>query len=322
MAVGGFDERRSLQELAFMYEAEPELCDVYVEGRTDRVLIEHLLAGTSIRVWEDGDVDVPSELVLATGNEVGCKGRIATIARELDRQFGDTELKVRCIIDADCDRVTGTTFRGSKHLRYTDFTCIEAYFWDVPHVQKYVKLGLHDTLGQTAEQLIVSLNPILRESFLLRAGHLHIGEGWNWIDISSCVSAKKGIVAFDRDKWIAKYLHANSAWHRRTEFEKAVEFYRPRLGDDIRTCLHGHDLTKILAEVVKATVKPNYLGQVEVVSRMLAMTIERDDAHKFSLLSELFHLAHEGVQRPNVPTQHPVQRGKGVTQRGGIGIRE
>ncbi|MEV5642199.1 hypothetical protein AB0L67_18800 [Streptomyces flaveolus] len=315
--MGGFNERRSLQELTFMYEAEPELCDIYVEGRTDRVLIEHLLAGAGVRVWEDGDVDVPSELVLAGGNKVGSKGRIAAIARELDRHFADTELKVRCVIDADCDRVIGTTFPGSKHLRYTDFTCVEAYFWDVPHVQKYVKLGLHDTLGQTAEQLIASLNPILRESFLLRAGHLHIGEGWKWIDISSCISAKKGDVSFDRDKWINKYLQANSAWHRRTDFENAVETYRHRLSDDIRTCLHGHDLTKIVAEVVKAGVKPNYLGQVEVVSRMLAMTIERDDAHRFSLLSELFHLAHEGLQRPNIPPQYPTERNREFAQRKG-----
>ncbi|MFI9728534.1 hypothetical protein [Streptomyces sp. NPDC052092] len=299
-----------------MYEAEPELCDIYVEGRTDRVLIEHLLEGTDVRVWEDGDVDVPSELVLAGGNEVGSKGRIATIARALDLQFADTALKVRCIIDADCDRVTGTTSSDSKHLRYTDFTCIEAYFWDVPHVQKYLKLGLHDTLGQTAEQLIASVNPILRDAFLLRAGHLHIGEGWHWIDISSCVSAKKGVVSFDRDKWIAKYLQANAAWHRRTDFENAVEIYRHRLSDDIRTCLHGHDLTKIVAEVVRAAVKPNYLGQVEVVSRMLAMTIERADAHRFSLLSELFHLAHEGLQL-NAPPRYLNERDKEIAQREG-----
>ncbi|MFF3160855.1 hypothetical protein [Streptomyces sp. NPDC003273] len=291
MAVGGFNERRSLEELIFAYEMEPQLRDIFVEGRTDKVLIEHAISSPDVRVWEDGEIDVPSDVVQSHGFDIGCKGRVAAIAVELEKRLGPANLLVRCIIDADCDRVMGSALVEAKYLRYTDFTCIEAYFWNLPHMQKYIKIGLHDTLGFTADEILETLNPVLIELFLMRVAHRHLGGGMNWVSAASCITAKKGAVTFDRNKFVQKYLQSNSAWDRRTEFERAVEEYRAQLDPDVRHCLHGHDLTEVLAEVVKECVKPKYLGHVEIVARMLAMTIERDDLSDFPLLRELADLS-------------------------------
>ncbi|MEV7319316.1 DUF4435 domain-containing protein [Streptomyces sp. NPDC093970] len=287
MGVGGFDEKRSLEELVFAYEMEPGLRDVYVEGRTDKVLIEHALSAHEVRVWEDGEIDIPGDLVRTHGLDVGCKGRVATIALELESRLSDKDLLVRCIVDADCDRVLEVSLVDAKYLRYTDFTCIESYFWDATHLRKYIKIGLHDTLGLTAEEVLEKVNPILKEIFLLRVAQKHLNMGWHWVSVSSCVTTKKATISFDREKFVQKYLQSNSAWDRREDLERIVEWYRPKLDNDIRHCLQGHDLTEVMSELVKECVKPKGLGQVEIVARMLAMTIDRDDLTNLPLLSEI-----------------------------------
>ncbi|MET9197488.1 DUF4435 domain-containing protein [Streptomyces olivaceus] len=286
MASGGFNEKRSLEEVIFAYDMEPDLRDVFVEGRTDKVLIEHVLSSPNLRVWEEGEIDVPGDLVTSYGLDIGCKGRVITLALELEKRLASADLQVRCIVDADSDRVLGTDIIDAKYLRYTDFTCIESYFWDAEHLQKYIKIALHDTLGFTAEELIKEMSPILREVFLLRVVHKYLDEGWKWVEVASCVTARKGAVSFDREKFMRKYLQSNSAWHRREEFEQVVEIHRAKLDADIRHSLQGHDLTGIVSELVKECVKPKALGQPEVVARMLAMTIEREDSLKFPLLRE------------------------------------
>ncbi|MFD5476522.1 hypothetical protein [Streptomyces hawaiiensis] len=293
--------RRRIEEFVALYELESEVVDFFVEGRSDRVLIEHFLEGSvrNVRVWEASDVEVPSSLITELDENVGARGRVVALANELDRLLAeeDRQYPVLCVIDADFDHVlNGKIVTRSRFLARTDFSCIESYYWNLKILRKYLKLCLHETLPIDAVRFMSTIESAMREVYLIRLAVASLSLNFAWVDPSSCCGDAKRGGGFDRVKYLEKILNKNAATAHRKDIEKRIADYRDALPEEARHFIHGHDLCKLISWLIKPYVRDRNLVSEEVISRTLACCIERADLMTFPLfvkVKQLVELAPE-----------------------------
>ncbi|MFF9622088.1 DUF4435 domain-containing protein [Streptomyces griseosporeus] len=302
--------RRRIDEFAALYEFEPEVVDFFVEGRSDRVLIEHVLDGgrEHVRVWEVDDVDIPSSLVSEVNEFVGARGRVVALARELERLLNkeDRQYPVLCVIDADFDHVLNRTALSSRFLARTDFSCLESYYWNLQVLSKYLKLSLHETVPLGPQDFMRRVESAMREIYLIRLAATSLSLQLSWIDPATCCGdAKKG-GTFDRSKYLDKLLNKNSAFDRRRDIEKGVASFRDTLPEDARHYVHGHDLCKLISWLIKPYVRDRNLVAEEVVSRSLACCVERADLAEYPLFARISRLVGSPPTRSSagLPSEH------------------
>lgn len=291
LMAGGFSERRRISEVVALHRFEPDLCVLYVEGRTDKVFFEHVLDGAGAHIYEIDHIDVPADAVEAAGADNGAKGRVIALSAALEGALPLPDVPVRCVVDTDADAVLGRKKSDLHYLRYTDYACVEGYIWNETALAKYLSIGLHKTLGIDAHAVMDMLNPVLEDLFFMRAANLLSERNMSWIPVSSCVTFKRKRFAFDREGLWRRWLQANNCWSDGPALERAVEELRSKTPECApANLIHGHDLTELLAILVREVVKPSVLGNQEVVSRMLLLSFERDQAVSFPLLRELMSL--------------------------------
>jgi hypothetical protein len=284
--------RRTLDELITLYTLEPDIADFYVEGRTDRAFLEYVAAHDSAQVIEIDAVDVPASYLGELALSPGARDRVIGLASSLQEAFGSADgFKVRCIIDSDLDRILDRHPPQSDFLLVTDFSCLEAYWFDHEHLMKYRKVGLHDAGDLKNVDLLDAVTDVLRECFLLRAAAETLRLSLAWVDpMKSCV-VRNGIVEFDRDDFLAKWLNKNGSHSQKGSLVNEVEKLRKNLPSDRRHYIHGHDLTKMIAWYVRPHVATNQLAHPEVVSRMLACCCERQKMLEHTMLETLAKIA-------------------------------
>ncbi|WP_217234965.1 hypothetical protein [Streptomyces sp. AC555_RSS877] len=289
---GGFSERRLISEVIAIHRFEPDLFALYVEGRTDKVFFDYLTGEARVHVYEIDSVHVPADIVAAAGVDNGAKGRVIALASALENEIPEIDLPVRCIVDTDSDKVLDNKREGAKYLRYTDYSCVESYAWNEATLTKYLSVGLHDTLGLTARAVMDTLEPVLQELFFMRATNSASGKNLAWVSASACVSYKRKRFTFDREDLWRRWLQANSCWPDREVLQHKAEDLKDRSADfPAADLLQGHDLVELLSLLVRETVKPPALGNQEVVSRMLLLSVDRQQAAHFALLRELISLS-------------------------------
>jgi hypothetical protein len=122
-------ERRKINELLAKYELEPDLDDVYVEGITDKNLIDkaHKHLGLHRPVFAIDDIEVPDATVLSQGLTSGNKQRVISLSRALSLPIGS---KAVFLVDKDLDLLLGIN-HAIGNIVYSKYSDIEnAFFTD------------------------------------------------------------------------------------------------------------------------------------------------------------------------------------------------
>src|SRR5262245_55760844 len=116
----GTEYRRTLPELKIRYNLEPNLRDIYVEGSTDRSIIEWytFAAGHSdVSVYEIGAVNIPATWIFELGLPDNNRSRVIALSLFLV-ELAPRPDNVFCIADKDFEAVTGLKVVNSS-LIYT-----------------------------------------------------------------------------------------------------------------------------------------------------------------------------------------------------------
>jgi len=262
------------------------------------VFFQYLVRGTKAKIREVDDVDVPAETVAEAGLEGGgARGRLVALARRFEAMFGGSQSpSILCVIDADFDYLIPPAEPEWRFLRRTDYSCMEAYWFNERHIEKYLAFAFHGTCTVKATELLDFLSPILKEIFLIRAAHFVLGLGLTWLDpITCCVRRASGVV-FDRDLFIQRWLNKNAASGQKQAVEEKVNSLMSRAPADIRYSMNGHDLVKLLAWIVRPFAgRHRELASEEVVARMLACCVERDEVTSYPVLGEVVNMAEASI---------------------------
>ncbi|WP_292753912.1 hypothetical protein [Nostoc sp. NMS4] len=136
--------RRTLDELVTRYELEPELCDIYVEGKTDKQLIEWFLEDKQLQdfgVYEIDTVEIPAQLLFELGLKDNIRSRVIALAIYIHDKFLETPLHITCIVDKDFDWLFGKEYQCDL-LLFTDYSCLEMYLFNEVVLDKYLRLAI------------------------------------------------------------------------------------------------------------------------------------------------------------------------------------
>ncbi len=151
---------RRLEELQVLYELEPSLRDIVVEGRSDAELVRWYLNQKGLRSVKVFPIDdravVERDVVLRAGGEVGPRGRVLGLAvAASDWRLSDPSLT--CVIDADWDCLDDV--HEIEGLLRTDYGSLDGYLFQERPLQKLLDLVIQRDVH--AEEQIAALMPAL-----------------------------------------------------------------------------------------------------------------------------------------------------------------
>ncbi len=181
-------ERRSIKELVTLYELEPKLRDLYVEGRKDAALLNWYLHNETVAILRFTKL-TPSKFLRhcwnTTAYPLGDSGRIRGSAGELEKALDVKGRRcVRLIVDADFDHLLGTKNTCSLLLR-TDFANLDMYLFSESVIDKLTAIVL---LGSeySARTILGEMQAVLQRLFIIRLANCTLNLGLSWISFERC----------------------------------------------------------------------------------------------------------------------------------------
>ncbi|MEG3958760.1 DUF4435 domain-containing protein [Microcoleus sp. herbarium2] len=291
------EKRRKLDELVARYELEPSLHDVYVEGLTDKSIIQWFLDESNLdtkncAVYEIDTVDIPTDQLFALGLNDSNRSRVIFLAFQLQRLFETSLPHVVCIADRDFDDLIGSSSIESELLLFTDYTSIEMYLFDSNIIEKFLRLALHrDDLA--AVNILENISPILEEMFLLRAANESLSYGMEWLSLPSlkrCFNKRKrGQIEFDSKDFVDKYLNKNNRSSEKIAFLDKVKELRNKNISEIRNKIRGHDFIELFCWYIEPYLPNNKKGftESEIAFAALRCCLDVDYLMQEKLFQEL-----------------------------------
>jgi hypothetical protein len=298
--------QKQIQELISRYRLEPEIRDVFVEGRSDAVVIERFLRVHNFRdvaVYQISTVEIPARALLESGQPDGMRGRVVFLAFELAKILPVDSKAVTCIADRDYDTVLNREYK-TPFLLFMDYSCMEMYAFHTDVLDNVVA-SIAPALGKNSETILAQLEPILRRLYLIRATNIALGLGLRWLDsfADSC-TLKNDLIEFDEGDFITRYLSKNSQLKAKATFIRELAEIASRTNGDRRLFIRGHDFFSVLAWYLRQFAsKTSPFFQSEVLGQFLLAMVDHSSLvnYKFFqlLASRIAPLRQEADSSPD-----------------------
>ena len=295
------EKRRKLDELVTLYELEPSLNDVYVEGLTDKSIIQWFLDKSNLdtkncAVYEIDTVDIPTDQLLVLGLNNSNRSRVIFLAFQLQSLSEGSLPPVICIADKDFDNLIASSHIESELLLFTDYTSIDRYLFDSNIIEKFLKLALRkDDLE--AVNILENIYPSLEEMFLLRAANQSLSYGMEWLlpgALKDCFKNNKkrrkgDPLEFDSNAFVDKYLNKNDRSSEKIAFLDKVKELRNKNISEIRNKIRGHDFIQLFCWYIEPYLPKNKKGfsEPEIVLGTLLCCLDVDYLMQEKLFQEL-----------------------------------
>jgi hypothetical protein len=237
-----YAERRNVDELCTLYDLEPTVRDIYVEGPNDVALISWvllLMPRSNAKILEISGVDIPEEILKKYSLGSGNRDRVIALALEFNEKLSEGAKNAPSLVyDVDHLRVTDSVY-SSTLLAPTDFTCSEMYLFNDATFQKMMMLVC---LGcaVSAEQAMAELSKVLTRLWVIKVANIRLGLGMSWVGFEKCCKIDSGRIIFDEQEYVDRYLQANGQTCRKQDFVAEIAELTSRLEDDPRFCIDGH----------------------------------------------------------------------------------
>src|SRR5213075_2664393 len=90
----------------------------------------------------------------------------------------------------------------------------------------------------------------LQEIYLLRLADRELSWNIEWLTVDRCLTTQGDRVILDVTEYVTRLLAKNSRLRTRDLFETSVHAWRPKLCQDPRVQIRGHDFVCMLAWVI------------------------------------------------------------------------
>ena len=284
--------RRTLDELVSRYELEPDLCDIYVEGKTDKLLIEWFLEHKErqgFAVYDIDTVDIPAQLLLDQGLKDNNRSRVIALALHIQDKLSETPLHVTCIADKDFDWLFSKEYQCDL-LLFTDYSCLEMYLFNEVVLDKCLRLGLRLPQPEAGE-ILNQVSKVLEDLFLIRATNEALKLNMTWLKNfgDCCKLNKNNQIQFDLKTFITKYLNSNSNHSEESSFITKLQELRAKELIEIRYKIHGHDFTELLCWYIRPYLRKEIRNSYnsEILAGNLLACIDAEKLAKEGLFQQL-----------------------------------
>jgi len=286
--------RRTLDELVARYELEPDLRDIYVEGKTDKLFLEWFLRNRGIQdifVYEIETVDISAERLFELQLKDNNRSRVITLALYLQDKFPETTPHVICIADKDFDWLFDITYQCDL-LFFTDYSCLEMYLFNKTVLNKVLLLSLRIS-ELTAINILNQLSKVLEDLFLIRAAKESLNINITMLDnFGKCCNWNKAKTEFqfDLEKYIDKYLDKCAMRSKKSIFVDKIEELRIKSKEleDTRYKIHGHDFTELLYLYIKDYLRKELKSyNAEILAGTLLGSVDAEELCKETMFQSL-----------------------------------
>jgi hypothetical protein len=285
------ESRKEMGELVSLYELEPELKDIYVEGLLDKDLFEWFLSRhgrDDISVYPIDVVDIPNSVLQQCGlNEQSNRSKVIALSYSLSRS-AKIKASVLCIADRDYEdflpKVTPNNF-----LRFTDFHSFESYLLTTKTVQKFFTI----VLGHPSDDcslLLSQMKRIVRRVFFIRVTNEALEWGMTWINCRRYLKISRNMVTFDENKFIEHYLMTNGRIAQMGDFLDRMRILERIPAKDERLLIRGHDIIEILHLITCKLKSKRSFGDLLTFGGAFLGCLEPGDLTRYSLFQTLLDM--------------------------------
>lgn len=286
------DEKKSIDELCALYDLEPFVADIYVEGNRDKCFVEWFLSRQQLKgvnVYSIDVIDVPNHLLTKYGLSLHSnRSRVVALSAELYSRL-QTKVKVMCVADRDFEDVL-PGIPSLPLLCLTDGTSIEMYAFNEVCLHKLTTVVLGG-FPLTSAEMLKCLASILRDIYAIRLANEKLGWNMQWLCFTRYVSIAGTRVQFDRDAFVKAYLLKNSKWNRKTEFHNVLSECKSLLSFDAPRSARSHDLGDLLLYMIRHLRKERRFGNTETLEGVLLGTVETCELVRFPLFRKIKEFA-------------------------------
>ncbi len=254
--------RRTIDELVTLYELEPDLRDIYVEGSADKEALDWYLKENGLS-WQVSVYEIDTVDVLARAG--GNRARVIALAQSFDAALSVECDGVRCIADSDLDLITGER-EECRFLFYTDYASFDLYFFGIDDARKLFALHFR---CQLHEETYTTLLGVLQESFLVRVARHKLGLNVAWVSVSRSCDLRKKCLTLDYQHFVDRLLTNKGLKGSVAELSREVEKARKSLTPEPRKQIHRDDLIDLLSWLTKGLGVGTSLRHKDVVARAI-----------------------------------------------------
>ncbi|MFC4034048.1 hypothetical protein ACFO3J_21590 [Streptomyces polygonati] len=257
---GGSEDEMELRqpaELATLYELEPDIRDIIVEGYNDKSYVDWFLShvdnhGLLIRTYPVGDrVYITDSDVSDAGYLTGARGRVIYLAQLLVDIAPDCHSAL-LIADADYASIGLDSSPRIPGLRYTDYASLESYALTEKVLEKMLRVVFSAPDSITGRDLIAEIRPGLEAMFLisvcLRETNVGVSVSAKAVDhVPLGVECPKDAVVEIFRTSLRENIRAHKPadlWNRFVELRKLIL-------EDIRSFSRGHDIAVFIVKFLK-----------------------------------------------------------------------
>lgn len=285
-----FDIKRNIDEILAIYQLEPEMQDIYVEGITDKLIIENFFehANCEKKVYEIDNLDFSEIDSQIYGLDLRSnKNKLITFAYILSKE--NISNKIKCLIDRDFDGILNDLYVDS-HLLYTDFSCMESYFLEISHMNKFFKIGIRTFPIQNISFILKTISEVLSIMFRLRLVNKYFNFNCALPKIEKHLNVDKnsGQCRITLSQYLDSYINTHKLKNKKEEildFLKNIEYKCP---SESKFNMNGHDFIEVLFHYTNKLKNPvNF--KLENFERAFYLTCQPNYLEKYPLFKLLLN---------------------------------
>lgn len=243
--------KRRINEIIVLYELEPNLNDIYVEGISDKLIFDRYLKkyiNESVKVKTVDDIDFREIYEKYPDIKRNKKKKLIALCELIEQSFEENLKGISIIIDRDFDEMKGE-LKENDYIFYTDYNSLELYLFDCNIINIFYKNFLRG-FPFSGEHTLNTISPILIEKFLIRLILDSIGPYLKEqiTDLKKSVSVNKqtGAIEFFTESHLKKILNNVGKTGEKEFCLELIEEYRRILPSEKKKCIKGHDFIHLL----------------------------------------------------------------------------
>jgi len=279
--------RRTLEEIHALYQMEPALRDLYVEGASDKFFSDWYIEITGqhiANVYTIDLIDIPDRILQKHSLHSGSnKARLIALSYEV--AGSPAAAGVMCIADRDYDGCCLFDHHNAC-LTHTDGNSIELYALHPAVFRKFLLVALGG-FSITAEHLISQCIAVLEQIYAIRAANELLKWGMLWIPFRRYISIAGSSITFEAPGFVRAYLQKNGRIQDKDVFSAAVEKVLQGFDSDPMKRMRGHDLSELLFLIVSKIRKKKQFGNSYTLESCLMATVESNDLEPHALFKSI-----------------------------------
>lgn len=285
--------KRTLSELVFMYSVETELNDVYVEGITDKLVLDRLMKKNNCNDFSIILInDINFSELYSTSPHIKKNNKLKAVELSifLENEFANRLKKVKCVVDKDFDNYLNLLI-SNNYLLYTDFNSIEMYLFNENCINIFLKNILRETFPFPASVILKEIESPLVDMYFLKLVIKQRGEITDLDripDIKKSIKSDKlsGSLSYNLDSFLAKVLGNFGLRNLLDSYKSDIEFEKSNGCNEVRNQIRGHDFVHVLFLYINS-IKNNFGLTEETLERFLFQCIDFSELKKHNLFKSL-----------------------------------